>query len=245
MALGKDDLTYTVQEKRSIGGTEPLTEYLVDVDIPTSDSIPSGGVELNTAKLGLADVVKELEIVESAATNGLLWKVDQSASKLLAYQADKAGSAGSFMPKGTGALTEEDLTATGDHGQWICMRGAWLRRVGFLVTTAVAADNTAPVVEFAHRSTPGGSDSSIKQLTISDGTSAGSFETATVNQEFKEGEELNLKVATAAADSGTAAGNGFYMFELEGTQNNASGTLLEFTGTLNAKETIRILARGW
>jgi len=88
----------------------------------------------------------------------------------------------------------------------------------FLVTTAIAASTTAPVLTFRKRPTPGSSSSqsTIGTLTLPDLTAAGKVvykDVSPVNLE--PGDTICLDHTTQAVDGSAAAGAGYYMFELE------------------------------
>lgn len=88
-----------------------------------------------------------------------------------------------------------------------------VKRLMFLVTVTVAADTTAPVVEFNHRITPKSATGEVLlgQLTIPDGTAAGTVIYKDIDPvTIGPGESITYEHVTQAADSGTAAGDGFY-----------------------------------
>lgn len=122
------------------------------------------------------------------------------------------------FPAGTGVLGVETLSAAAAvHGEYLVMRSCVVRRIGFVVTTLVAADTTAPVVEFNRRPTPGSSSGEVLlgQLTIPEGAAVGKVYYKDISPvRLQVGDALSLEHVTQAADSGAAAGAGYYMFEL-------------------------------
>lgn len=91
-------------------------------------------------------------------------------------------------------------------------------RLMFLVTVAVAADQTAPVVEFNHRPTPKSASGEILlgQLTIPDGTAAGTVIYKDIDPVvIKPGESITFEHVTQAVDSSAVAGDGFYKIMVE------------------------------
>lgn len=127
-------------------------------------------------------------------------------------------------------LTDEDLSASAaDFAEW--EPGARIRVVefGFIVTTTVAGDTTAPVVSLDHRTVPGGGTRTEKAtITIPDATAAGSVVQSTRPvlgqtsatwgmQPFivEPGECIVFEHKTQAGDSGAAAGQGHYFIRWE------------------------------
>lgn len=130
---------------------------------------------------------------------------DKSGSNLLEY----------FIPAGSSVLDIEAVDASpAVHGEFVCVRACEIKRVGFNVAIAVAADTTAPVVEFNRRPTQGSSSGEvlIDQITIPDATAAGTcmYVDLTSPVAFAPGETLAVEHVTQAADAGTAAGDGYY-----------------------------------
>jgi hypothetical protein len=121
-----------------------------------------------------------------------------------------------FIPAGSAALDVETLSATAAvHGQQLCKQRCVVRRLKFIVTTAVVATSTAPVVDFKLRSAPGvtAGQVSIGSLTIPNGTAAGTVV-------YKDIEPVVVEVGQAIAldhtvqtVGGTVAGAGFYAME--------------------------------
>lgn len=124
-----------------------------------------------------------------------------------------------FTPIGSGTLDSHDLSdVAAINGGAICHRRCRVTAILFLVTTQVAANTTAPTVTFRKRPTPGSSSgqSTVGVLTFPDGTAAGKIVRKAVSPvEFKAGDELTFDHTVAAADSGTAAGEGYYQVEAQ------------------------------
>ena len=125
---------------------------------------------------------------------------------------------GQIVPKGTGVLGAETLSAAAAvHGGYLVGKRCQIKAIMFIVTTTVAADTTAPVVELNRRPTPGSATGEVQigQLTIPDGTAAGKVLYKEVDPVTLEvGDELSLEHVTQAADGSSAAGAGYYAFEL-------------------------------
>lgn len=88
-----------------------------------------------------------------------------------------------------------------------------VKRLMFLVTTAVAADTTAPVVEFNHRITPkdGTGEVALGTLTIPNGTAAGTVIYKDIDPvSIGPGESISYEHTVQAVDGGGAAGAGYY-----------------------------------
>lgn len=119
-----------------------------------------------------------------------------------------------MIPNGTTVLGAETLSASAAvHGEYLVTRRCFVKRIGFLVTTAISA-STAPAVEFNKRPTVGSSagESLIGTVTIPDGTTAGTVV-------WKDVEPVNLLPGEALALEHTvqasSAGAGFYLYEVE------------------------------
>lgn len=114
--------------------------------------------------------------------------------------------------------TAEDLTASpAVYDEWVAGLGGYtIHRLGFVVTTTVACDTAAPVVEFNRRVTAGSASGEVQidTLTIPDGTAAGSVVYAELSSPvtINPGEGLAAEHITQGTDSGTAAGAGYYVF---------------------------------
>ena len=115
--------------------------------------------------------------------------------------------------------TAENLAASAAvHGGYIVMRPIKVTAFYFAVTTLVAADNVAPVIEVNRRPTVASSsgEAVIASMTIPEAAAVGK-----VYYKFVEpvlcypGDELSFELVTQATDSGTAAGAGFYGVDYE------------------------------
>lgn len=126
---------------------------------------------------------------------------------------------GCVVPAGTGVLGLESIDAAAAvHGEFIVAKRCKIKRIMFVVTVLVAADTTAPVVEFNRRPTIGSATGEVLlgQLTIPDGTAVGTVIYKDIDPVTLEvGDSLALEHVTQAADAGIAAGDGYYAFELE------------------------------
>lgn len=125
-----------------------------------------------------------------------------------------------FIPVGTGVLGVETLSAAAAvHGEFAAYKRCLIKRVLFYVTTAVAADATAPVVAFKKRTAAGvsASESVIATLTIPDEAAVGEvyYKDLTENVYLEPGQALALEQTVQAADGSAAAGAGYYAFEVE------------------------------
>lgn len=120
-----------------------------------------------------------------------------------------------FIPAGSAALDIEAVDASpAVHAEWVCVRSCQVKRVMFNVAVTVAADGTAPVVEFNRRPTQGSASGEVlmDNITIPDGTAAGTIMYVDLAQPvaFAPGETLALEHTVQATDAGTAAGDGYY-----------------------------------
>jgi len=131
-----------------------------------------------------------------------------------------------FIPKSTSRLTAENLAASAAvYDGMLCTRACRISRLMFIVTTLVAADTTAPKVEFNRRPTPGSAtgEAKIGDLTIPDETAVGEVVYKDIEPvEFAPGEELSFEHVTQAADASSAAGAGYYAFEVEDSPEEAA-----------------------
>ena len=120
----------------------------------------------------------------------------------------------SFVAVGGGSTEIDVLTSAAVHSQsYVAMEQTVLRAAYALVTTAVAADLTAPVIAIKRRPTYGSTtgEETIDTITIPDGTAAGkvmyvNFEPVQV----QAGDQIVFEITTAATDSGSAAGAAVY-----------------------------------
>lgn len=115
--------------------------------------------------------------------------------------------------------TAENLAAAvAVHGEYYVTKPCSISELRFIVTTAIDATSTAPKIEVNRRPTPGSSSNEVLlcQFTIPDATAAG---TVCVERfapvQLNVGDSLSFEHVTQAADSGTAAGAGFYDAVLE------------------------------
>lgn len=119
-----------------------------------------------------------------------------------------------FMPRGSAALDIEAVDAAAAvHGGHVCVKRCEVKRLMFMMETAVAADTTAPVVEFNRRPTIASATGEVQlgQITIPDGTAIGTMMYKDIDPVvFEVGDELSFELVTQAADAGTAAGDGYY-----------------------------------
>ena len=131
-----------------------------------------------------------------------------------------------FKETSAAHVTAEALEgAAAVYGTMICTRACRVTRVGFVLTIAIVADATVPVVEFNHRPTPGSQtgETLIDNLTFIDAQAIGSVVYADCTpKEFAPGEELAFEHTVQADDSGSQAGSGFYFIELEDSPEEAA-----------------------
>lgn len=128
--------------------------------------------------------------------------------------------------------TAANLAATA--GQWVgfaVLSPIMATRLKFIVTTAVTAGTTAPVVAVKRRPTLGSSSNAVvlTSMTIPNGAAVGTvyyrdipYGSGTSNKYLNAGEELSLEVTTQATDGGTAAGAGFITVERENVVDQAA-----------------------
>lgn len=116
---------------------------------------------------------------------------------------------------------ENVAAAVAVHGGFLVCQGLTINRLMFYISTTIAANNVAPVVEFNRRPTYNSSSGEILigQLTLANGTAAGKvvYKDLVDPVSLVPGDELSYEHVTQATDSGTAAGAGFYgiLAELE------------------------------
>lgn len=130
------------------------------------------------------------------------------------------------------ATTPANLAATA--AQWvgyIAVSPVMATRLKFVVTTAVTAGTTAPVVAVKRRPTIGSTSGAVvlTSMTIPNGAAVGQvyyrdipYGSGTTNKYLNAGEELSYEVTTQAADGGTAAGAGFILVERENSVDQAA-----------------------
>jgi hypothetical protein len=133
---------------------------------------------------------------------------------------------GNFIPLGTTPLgTETVSAAVAVHGEMICMKSCRVTRLLFYISTAIAADTTAPVVTFRKRPTPNSSSgqSTIGALTLPNLTAIGKVvykDVSPVNLDV--GDSVCFDHTTQAVDGSAAAGAGYYGFECEDRPDEAA-----------------------
>jgi len=124
-----------------------------------------------------------------------------------------------FIPKSASRLTAEDLTASAAvYDGMICTRACRVSRLMFVVTTLVATDTIKAAVEFNRRPTIASSAAEVLMgtLTIPDTSAVGTVVYKDIDPvEFAPGEELSFEHSVAGTDGSSAAGAGFYSFEIE------------------------------
>lgn len=110
-------------------------------------------------------------------------------------------------------------TAPGVYAALYILKECKMKRLMFIVKTAVAANLTAPVVGFYYRPTPGSSSGQVLlgTLTIPNGTAANKvlYKDVEPTTNLLPGGELSLQYVTSATDSGSAAGAGFFGFDID------------------------------
>lgn len=128
---------------------------------------------------------------------------------------------GSVIPAGTGVIGVDDLDAAAAvHGEYLVLRKCMIRRLMFIVSEAVLAATTAPVVRFSKRITPG-SDTGVVVLgsmTIPSGSAIGKVVYKDIEPvELNPGDAIMVENTQQTVDpgSGTETGQGYYGFELE------------------------------
>lgn len=144
------------------------------------------------------------------------------------YQ-DKMGL-GMLIRKSNAHDTAEVLSAAAAvYGGYLVSKPCSISEFKFYVTAAIVAGTTAPQVVVKRRPTYNSSSGEIllATLIIPSGTAAGKV----VSKRFAPvqlnvGDELSFEQTIQAADSGTAAGSGFYDvvleqdFEVDGVESN-------------------------
>jgi hypothetical protein len=115
--------------------------------------------------------------------------------------------------------TAENLAATAAvHGEYYVTKPCSVNELRFLVTTAILAGTTAPVIKIKRRITPGSDTGAVDivSMTIPSGTAAGKVVCkACVGTQLYVGDSLTFQHVTQAVDGGTATGQGFYDVILE------------------------------
>lgn len=122
-----------------------------------------------------------------------------------------------IVPSSNAALTACNLAAsTGDYALWYVGEQVQITRIAAIVSTALVADVTAPVLTFYARPTFGstGSQVTIGTLTFPDLTAAGKIVYKNVESaKIPQGYTIAVARSTQASSSGTAAGACFVMMK--------------------------------
>lgn len=87
-AIAAGDVTYALQEGTQYAGpSDPMkcANYSITFG-DGSDTYPSGGVPLTKGKLGCPNRIVELVVIEADADDGYLYKYDESAETIRAYE---------------------------------------------------------------------------------------------------------------------------------------------------------------
>lgn len=115
--------------------------------------------------------------------------------------------------------TAEVLSASAAvYGEYYVTKPCSVSELRFIVSTAIAASTTAPVIKIKQRPTPGSDTGAvdIASITIPDGTAAGKVMVKRVAPfQLNVGDSLCFQHVTQAADASAAAGAGFYDVVLE------------------------------
>ena len=99
-----------------------------------------------------------------------------------------------------------DLTSAGDVATFDFSENITITELGIILSVTVAGDTTAPVVAIKEGATE------LATLTVPDNSAAGDVvktTSITYPNNINSGDTLTFNVKTAAADSGTAAGQGY------------------------------------
>lgn len=115
--------------------------------------------------------------------------------------------------------TAEDLSAVAaDYSVlFVTMWPITITHVGFLVTTTIAADTTAPVISLDRRPTFGSDSGRVEltTMTLADTTAANKMVIKEVGADLNVGEQLVFEHKTQAVDGSSAAGAGHYFILYE------------------------------
>ena len=124
-----------------------------------------------------------------------------------------------FIPISAARLTAEAITASAAvYDQLVCTRACRVSRLMFVITTLVASDATLGVVEFNRRITIGSATNEVLlgNLSIPDASAVGTVVYKDIDPvEFAPGEAIAFEHTVAATDGSSAAGAGYYAFEIE------------------------------
>lgn len=126
---------------------------------------------------------------------------------------------GALIPEGTGMVGAETVSAAiAVHGSYLVMKQCRIKAIMFYITTAIAASTTAPAVRAQRRPTYNSSSGQVvlATLTLPDLTAAGKVVyKACTPQTLYPGETLTFEHTIQAVDGSSAAGAGYYGFEIE------------------------------
>jgi len=141
--IAAGDVTYTVKNLRKMGDHRNFNR----IQLAFGDgalTYPASGIPLTIAKLGCPTVVESLIVVDQG-TSGYVFKYDQSAKKLVMFQAPAqththdvkiiAGQAAA----GTDAISAKTLTLGKEAATNITIAGANSATLGGVVSTTLAA----------------------------------------------------------------------------------------------------------
>jgi hypothetical protein len=129
-----------------------------------------------------------------------------------------------------GVLREIDIgAASGDHGEYICIKRCQLKRVQFTVAgEIVAGTTTAPTVVFTKRPTPlsATGEAVVSTLTIPDTTAVGATIYADVDVNMVVGDSLEVAWTVGTGDP---TGMGFASFHYDDDPENEAANNTEVT----------------
>lgn len=130
-----------------------------------------------------------------------------------------------FVPRGTAPLAIEAIDASvAVHGGLVCIKRCRVKKLMFVLETAVVGTSTAPAVEFNRRPTIASASGEILlgTLTIPDATTAGTVIYKDIDPVvFEVGDELSFEHTVQAA-GGTVAGDGYYAVLVEDDQETSA-----------------------
>lgn len=125
-------------------------------------------------------------------------------------------SSGSIFPLTTAVAGSIDLTTAAVNGEFALLRHARVKKLMFLVTTAVVGTSNGATVTFTRRITPGSDTGAVVlgTLIIPAGTAIGKVMYKDITPtNMSVGDTIKCAVTTAAA-GGSPAGTGYYAFEV-------------------------------
>jgi hypothetical protein len=128
----------------------------------------------------------------------------------------------------SGVLREMDIgAASGNHGEYVCVRPCRMKLAGFLVTgEVVAGTTTAPTVIFTHRPTPLSATGEVvaSTLTIPDTTAVGAaIIDSDLDVEFSVGDSVEISWTVGVGDP-TGMGHAFAEFDYQPENEAANNT---------------------